>query len=201
MVRCRKWALPTFFSVMTSQDHPLAPASGVPPGTARGSERVGSLVQRIVEPVLASLGLVLVDVEVRGRGPKTLIRVVIERPADQGEGAVTLDDCARAHMLSGHALDAEDPIPHAYLLEVSSPGLDRPIRRPEDYERFRGRLARFKMIKPVQGQVVVVGRIQKLDGTQVWVETQAAKAKRVVEGTPVALPLAEILEAKLEVEF
>jgi ribosome maturation factor RimP len=57
------------------------------------------------------------------------------------------------------------------------------------------------MIKPVQGQVVVVGRIQKLDGTQVWVETQAAKAKRVVEGTPVALPLAEILEAKLEVEF
>src|SRR5437899_5513896 len=114
---------------MTGQDHPLAPAGGVPPGTARGSERVGSIVQRIVEPVLASLGLVLVDVEVRGRGPKTLIRVFIERSADQGEGAVTLDDCERVHKLVGHALDAEDPIPHAYLLEVSSPGLDRPIRR------------------------------------------------------------------------
>ncbi len=186
---------------MTGQDHPLAPAGGVPPGTARGSERVGPIVQRIVESVLASLGLVLVDVEVRGRGPKTLIRVVIERSADQGEGAVTLDDCSRAHMLVGHALDAEDPIPHAYLLEVSSPGLDRPIRRPGDYERFRGRLARFKMAKPVLGQAVVVGRIQKLDGTRVWVETQAAKAKRVDEGTPVALPLAEILEARLEVEF
>jgi hypothetical protein len=57
------------------------------------------------------------------------------------------------------------------------------------------------MAKPVFGQVVVVGRIQKLDGTQVWVETQAAKAKHISEGTPVALPLAEILEARLEVEF
>ena len=201
MVQCRKWALPTFFSVMTGQDHPLAPAGRVSPGTARGPERIGSIVQRIVEPVLASLGLVLVNVEVRGRGPKSLIRVVIERPADQGEGAVTVDDCERAHMLIGHALDAEDPIPHAYLLEVSSPGLDRPIRDPGDYERFRGRLARFKMAQPVLGQTVVIGRIQKLDGTNVWVEVQAAKANRVGAATPVALPLAEILEARLEVEF
>jgi len=186
---------------MMGQGHPLAPVGGVPPGTARGSERVGSIVQRIVEPVLASLGLVLVDVEVRGRGPKTLIRVVIERPAAQGEGALTVDDCERAHMLIGHALDAEDPILHAYLLEVSSPGLDRPIRHPGEYERFRGRLARFKMAKPVLGQAVVVGRIQRLDGMQVWVETQTAKTKRVGEVTPVALPLAEILEARLEVEF
>ena len=186
---------------MTGQDHPLAPAGGVPPGIARGSERVGSRVQRIVEPVLASLGLVLVDVQVRGRGPKTLIRVVIERPAGQGEEAVTVDHCERAHMLIGHALDAEDPIPHAYLLEVSSPGLDRPIRGAGDYERFRGRLARFKMAQPVLGHTVVIGRIQKLDGTDVWVEVQAAKANRGGAATPVALPLAEILEARLEVEF
>ena len=186
---------------MTGQGNPLTPAGGVPPGPARGSERVGSVVQRIAEPVLTSLGLVLVDVEARGRGPKTLVRVFIERPTDRGEGGVTLGDCERAHMLIGHALDAEDPIPHAYRLEVSSPGLDRPIRRPGDYERFQGQLARFKMAKPVLGQAVVVGRIQKLDGTRVWVETQAAKAKRVGEGTPVALPLAEILEARLEVEF
>ncbi len=186
---------------MMGQGHPLAPAGGVPPGTARGSERVGSIVQRIVEPVLASLGLVLVDVEVRGRGPKTLIRVVLERPAAQGEGALTVDDCERAHMLIGHALDAEDPIPHAYLLEVSSPGLDRPIRDPGDYERFRGRLARFKMAQPVRGQTVVIGRIQKVDGTHVWVEAQATKANRVGAATSVALPLAQILEARLEVEF
>src|SRR5881628_3755942 len=58
------------------------------------------------------------------------------------------------------------------------PGLDRPIRDPGDYERFRGRLARFKMAQPMLGQTVVIGRIQKLDGTHVWVEVQAAKANR-----------------------
>src|SRR5947208_13809685 len=106
---------------MTGQGYPLTPAAGVPPGPVRGSERVGSVVQRIAEPVLASLGLVLVDVEARGRGPKTLIRVFIERPPDQGKGGVTLGDCERAHMLLGHALEAEDTIPHAYRPEVAAP--------------------------------------------------------------------------------
>src|SRR5437870_13608177 len=112
MVQCRKWALPTFFSVMTGQDHPLAPAGRVPPGTARGSERVGSIVQRIVEPVLASLGLVLVDEEVRLRDPKTLFRVFIERSADQAEAPVTLDDSERVRKRGGADLDAEDHNPH-----------------------------------------------------------------------------------------
>ena len=184
---------------MTGRDHPL-PAGGVPSGTAQASERVVSIVQRIIEPVLASLGLVLVEVEVRGRGPKTLIRVVIERPLDQGEGAVSVEDCERAHVLVGHALDAEDPIPHTYVLEVSSPGLDRPIRQVQEYERFKGRLARFKLAKPVLGQAVLVGRIQKLEGAQVWVDAVTV-GKRGGTAIPVALPLADILEARLEVEF
>lgn len=136
----------------------------------------------------------------RGRGPKTLIRVVIERPPDQGDGVVSVADCERAHILIGHALDAEDPIPHTYVLEVSSPGLDRPIRRVEEYERFKGRLARFKLAKLVSGQAVLIGRIQKLDGAQVWVEAAPA-GKRGGNATLVALPLADILEARLEVEF
>jgi len=185
---------------MTGRDHPFVPAGGVPSGTARASERVVSIVQRIVEPVLASLGLVLVEVEVRGRGPKSLVRVVIERPPDQGEGAVSVEDCGRAHVLIGHALDAEDPIPHTYVLEVSSPGLDRPIRHAQEYERFTGRLARFKLAAPVLGQAVLVGRIQRLDGAQVWVDAVTA-GKRGGPAGPVALPLADILEARLEVEF
>ncbi len=186
---------------MTGQDHPYVPAGGgLPPGTARGSERLGAAVQRIVGPVLSSLGLALVDVEVRGRGPKTLIRVVIEWPQEQGDGGVSVGDCERAHVLIGHALDVEDPIPHTYVLEVSSPGLDRPIRQASEYERFRGRLARFKMAKPVLGQMVVIGRIQKLDGTQIWVEV-APGGKRAGDAIPMALPLADILEARLEVEF
>ncbi len=185
---------------MTGRDHPFAPVGGVPSGTAQASDRVVSIVQRIVEPLLASLGLVLVEAEARGRGPKTLIRVVIERPPDQGEGAVSVEDCERAHVLIGHALDAEDPIPHAYVLEVSSPGLDRPIRHVHEYERFQGRLARFKLAKPVWGKAVLIARIQKLDGAQVWVEVAPA-GKRGGHAVPVALPLADILEARLEVEF
>ena len=185
---------------MTGRDHPFVPAEGVPSGTARASERVVSIVQCIVEPVLASLGLVLVEVEVRGRGPKSLIRVVIEQPLDEGDGGVSVEDCGRAHALIGHALDAEDPIAHAYVLEVSSPGLDRPIRHVGEYERFKGRLARFKLAKPALGQMVLIGRIQKLDGAQVWVDAVPA-GKRGGHATPVALPLADILEARLEVEF
>ena len=185
---------------MTGRDHPFAPVGGVPSGTAHASDRVVSIVQRIVEPVLASLGLVLVEAEARGRGPGTLIRVVIERPPDQGDGAVSVADCERAHVLIGHALDAEDPIPHAYVLEVSSPGLDRPIRHVQEYERFKGRLARFKLANPVAGQAVLIGRIQKLDGAQVWVDAVTA-GKRGGTAIPVVIPLADILEARLEVEF
>ncbi len=185
---------------MTGRDHPFASVGGVSSGAAHASERVVSIVQRVVEPVLASLGLVLVEVETRGQGPHMLVRVVIERPPDQDDGALSVEDCGRAHLLIGHALDVEDPIPHAFVLEVSSPGLDRPIRHVQEFERFTGRLARFKLANPQAGPAVLIGRIQQLDGSQVWVES-APEGKRRGRAILVALPLADILEARLEVEF
>lgn len=187
---------------MSGRDLPGVQVGGVPQGTARWSEQVGSTIRRIAEPILASLGLVLVEVEVRGRGPKSLVRVVIERLPEPGkaDGGVSIEDCERVHLLLGHALDVEDPIPHAYVLEVSSPGLDRPIRRVSEYERFQGRLARFKLAKPALGQVVLIGRIQKLEGDHVWVETSPAGPRGGAK-QQVALPLAEIREARLEVEI
>lgn len=164
------------------------------------SKRVVSLVRRVAEPLLVSLGLVLVEVEARGQGSKTLIRVVIERPPDQNGGAVSVEDCGRAHLVIGHALEVEDPLQQAFALEVSSPGLDRPIRHVHEFERFAGRLARFTLANPVAGKAVLIGRIQKLDGSQVWVES-APERKRKGPAMVVALPLAEILEARLEVEF
>jgi ribosome maturation factor RimP len=187
---------------MTGRDHPHVPAERILGNTLRGPEGVASAVRRVVEPILASLGLTLVAVEVRGRGPKTLIRVVIERlgsAVGEAEG-IFLGDCERVHGLLGPALDVEDPIPHAYVLEVSSPGLDRPIRGPGDYERFKGRLARFKLAQPVLGQSVLIGRIQKLEGSVVWVDAVPAGRGRG-EPTPIALPLGDIREARLEVEF
>lgn len=187
---------------MAGHDHPHMPAEEVLGKTVRVSEGIASAVRRVVEPILASLGLTLVAVEVKGRGPKTLIRVVIERQVSavgDAEG-ISLEDCERVHGLLGHALDVEDPIPHTYVLEVSSPGLDRPLRGPVDYERFKGRLARFKLAKPVLGQSVLIGRIQKLEESVVWVAAVPA-GRGQGEPTPVTLPLAEIREARLEVEF
>lgn len=176
---------------------------GVPPGAAGGSGAIGAAVRRIAEPILASLGLVLVDVEMQGRGPKSLVRVVIERTAKEGEaaGGVSIEDCGKVHVLLGHALDVEDPIPYTYVLEVSSPGLDRPIRQVGEYERFRGCLARFKLVKPFLGQSVLIGRIHQLEGEQLWVEARGVGRRGHGPAKMVALPLAEIAEARLEVEF
>ncbi|MRR08923.1 ribosome maturation factor RimP [bacterium] len=92
-------------------------------------------VRALARPVAAELGLELFDVEYQPRGG--LLRVVIDRPA----GEVGIGDCQAASERLSAALDEADPIPHAYRLEVSSPGLDRPLRGPDDYRRFRGRLA------------------------------------------------------------
>lgn len=193
---------------MTGRDHPYRQADGVPRRTVREFDQA-TVIRRVAEPILSSLGLVLVDVEMRGQGQHAFIRLVIERPFGPGEvdRGVTVDDCERAHVLIGHALDVEDPIAHSYMLEVSSPGLDRPIRTLQDYERFQGRLARFKLARPIAGQAVLIGRIQRFEGTQVWVETPAsARQGRRTAGrrdaiTSIALPLANIREARLEVEF
>jgi ribosome maturation factor RimP len=171
--------------------------------TARESKQE-VIVRRIAEPILSSLGLILVDVQLRGRGGSSFLRLVIERQTAEGRAdeSPTVQDCERAHILIGHALDVEDPIPHAYVMEVSSPGLDRPIRSVTDYERFQGRLARFKLAKPVRGQAVMIGRIQKLEGRQVWIETPTMSQKRrSPQATQIALALDDIQEARLEVEF
>ena len=86
------------------------------------------------------------------------------------------------------------------MLEVSSPGLDRPIRNAGEYERFRGRLARFKLAPPVAGLSVVTGRIMKLEEGRVVIEYVVGHGRRT-ETRELALPLADIREARLEVEF
>ncbi len=188
---------------MSCLDHLSQPGEGAPRETVRESKQE-VIVRRIAEPILSSLGLILVDVQLRGRGGSSLLRLVIERQTAEGQAdeSPTVQDCERAHILIGHALDVEDPIPHAYVMEVSSPGLDRPIRSVTDYERFQGRLARFKLAKLVRGHAVVIGRIQRLEGRQVWIETPAMNQKRrSSQATQIALALDDIQEARLEVEF
>lgn len=152
-------------------------------------------VRSIAQPILDSLGYELFDLELTHSGRKGLVRVTI----DKAEG-ISLDDCERVSDTLGHALDAHDPIPYRYALEVSSPGLDRPLKRPQDYTRFSGRLAKLWLAEPWAGQKVLRGRLHGLKADPgagadecVVIETEA--------GVEVVLPLARINRARLEVEW
>ncbi|MGI6656453.1 MAG: ribosome maturation factor RimP [Desulfobulbus sp.] len=132
------------------------------PGSA---ERTLAILQDFVDPLLTDLGMELVELQFRREGQGWVLRLFIDK-----EGGVTIDDCATVSREVGAYLDVEDLIEHAYHLEVSSPGLERPLKKAGDYERFAGRLARFKLREPLAGTKVVIGVLRGLDGGAVLVE-------------------------------
>jgi len=119
----------------------------------RDARPLAERVRAIAAPIIRALALELVEVQCAGHGTRTVIRVFVDKP-----GGVVVGDCEQVHLSLGHALDVEDPIPHAYTLEVSSPGLDRPLRRREDFQRSVGKLVSVKLRRPHNGQWRVVGR-------------------------------------------
>ena len=94
-------------------------------------EQIAQAVRSIATPIVRALDLELVDVECTGQGARTMVRVFIDKP-----NGVNVSDCEQVHVSLSHALDVQDPIPHTYTLEVSSPGLDRPrVRKSSDAAR------------------------------------------------------------------
>jgi ribosome maturation factor RimP len=116
-------------------------------------ESLGPRLERIV----SFAGLELVHFETRRESGGTVLRLYIDR-----EGGVTLDDCARVSRQVSAELDADDPIPGRYTLEVSSPGLDRPLSRDRDFERFAGSQVRVVTASPLDGQRHFKGRLNGL---------------------------------------
>jgi ribosome maturation factor RimP len=104
------------------------------------------------------MGLELVDVECVGQGSRTVVRVYIDKP-----GGVTVSDCERAHVALSPALDVNDPFPHPYTLEVSSPGLDRPLKRLQDYRRAVGTQVSVKLKQPIEGQWRIIGVLAEVN--------------------------------------
>lgn len=146
-------------------------------------------IRELLDPILGSLGLALWDLEFRKEGPRWLLRVYIDREM----GGVSLDDCETVSRDLGAALDVEDIIPHAYTLEVSSPGLDRTLTKPEHFSRFIGQPVRIKTYQAVDGQKVFRGTLRGMAEGAVTLETES--------GMVLAIPLADIARASLEVEF
>ena len=146
-------------------------------------------IRQILDPILESLGLDLWDLEFQKQGPKWLLRVYIDREI----GGVTLNDCEAVSRDLGTALDVEDIIPHAYTLEVSSPGLDRTLTRPEHFVRFSGSAIKVKTFQKIRDEKVFRGKLLGMAGGTVKLELKT--------GEVLEIPLGDIAKASLEVEL
>jgi ribosome maturation factor RimP len=148
-----------------------------------GTEKVLAAIEQYAEPLLRDLGIELVEVQFRREGHGWVVRLFVDR-----EQGVTLDDCAAVSRAISTWLDVEDLIEHAYHLEVSSPGLERPLKRIEDFQRFVGRQAKVKLKEPRDEQNVFIGTLEQVAGEEVIL---------LVDGRQVAIPFAEIARARL----
>lgn len=128
-------------------------------------------LQEVIAPILWSLGLELVEVVCVGQGSRSVVRVLIDKP-----GGVTITDCEQAHKALGPALDVADPFSHAYTLEVSSPGLDRPFKRLQDYQRALGKQVTLKLRQPHEGQWKVTGELTHVDEQAVVLTVPVGKS-------------------------
>ena len=149
-------------------------------------------VRELLEPLLASKNLELFDIEFKGQGKNGVLRVYIDK-----EEGVTIDDCALVSRELGTLLDIHDMIPNSYTLEVSSPGLTRALRRPEDYIRFKGRKVKIKTTGMhyavnLEKRKLFVGKLLEFKDGLVTVES---------EGRSFSIPLADIEKANLEFDF
>ena len=151
-------------------------------------------IRAIAERVTASRGLTVWEIQSRRETSGHVVRVFIDRPgpAATPEDSVSIEDCEQVNREMSAILDVEDPLPFAYTLEVSSPGLDRPLRDENDYVRFAGRLAKVVVSEAVDNQKAFDGRLRGVDAGDVLLEGPRGRMHR--------LPLRLIARGRLEVE-
>ena len=141
-------------------------------------------IAQAIEPSLEAMGYRLVRVVITS-GRRPTLQVMAERGDDQ---PMTVEDCAQISHSVSTMLDVADPIAGAYMLEISSPGIDRPLVRTEDYDRFSGFEARIELARPIEGRKRFRGRL---------LGTSAGNVRLATETGEVNLPFAEVARAKL----
>jgi len=159
-------------------------------------QQVRAVAMRIAE----SYGLEIFDVQFRREAPGMVLRIRIDRPGSRAtaDDSVTVDECARVSRDLSAIFDVDDVVPGQYTLEISSPGLDRPLTRAEDYARFAGRRAKLVMREKIDGQGYFKGQLGGLENNVdghviVLIEGEDRRVHRV--------PLGVITRANLEVDF
>ena len=136
--------------------------------------KISEAVAAIAAPVAESFGLELWDVEYLREGGTWVLRIFIEK-----ESGVSIDDCENVSRALDPLLDEADPIPGSYVLQVSSAGLERPLRRQSDFERFIGRTVEAGFFAPFDGKKQVTGRLDAYDGQTVTIDGAAFPMKAV----------------------
>jgi len=145
-------------------------------------------VETVVLPAVQAHGLSLVDLEVRGNGRRTAVRIYVDKP-----GGVTIDDCQALSYEVGDLIDVSNLVPRSYDLEVSSPGLDRELRKDRELRWATGRLVRVWTREPVDGRREILGRLVLVD------EAALVVASPDSDG-PVRVPRSLLAKVRLEVE-
>ncbi len=152
-------------------------------------------IRELAAGIAAAYGLEVFDVSYDREGGTFVLRVVLDKPGPSAtaEDSVSLEHCAKVSEELSAVLDVEDVVPDAYTLEVSSPGLDRPLRTRDDFQRFAGRLAKIVTAEPIARQTAFAGHLRGVEGDDVLFENEGGRLVR--------LPIGLIRRARLEVEF
>lgn len=151
--------------------------------------KIEDAIWTMAEPLVLENGMELIDVEYVKEGAEWYLRLFLDKEGDEG---IDLDDCELISRKFSDILEEKDPITQAYRLEVSSPGIERPLKRAKDFQRFQGEKVQVKTFSEVEGKKQFIGILQ---------ETTEETVTLDVDGTTIAIPRKQIGKANLVWEF
>ncbi|MBT5550094.1 MAG: ribosome maturation factor RimP [Nitrospina sp.] len=149
---------------------------------------IAQLVMNLIEPVLVAEGLELVDVEYKKEGKSWALRIFIDK-----EKGITVEDCQKISRLTGDLIDVEETIKTPYNLEVSSPGLDRSLKREKDFLKFKGKRIRLQSLSPIDGRRKFTGVLTDFKDEIIFMDLE--------DGKPFEILLHQMLRANLVIEI
>ncbi len=153
--------------------------------------KVTEIVKQLATPIVNELGLEIVDIEYVKEGQNWFLRLYIDK--DDG---VDIEECGIVSERLSEKLDEIDPIPHNYYLEVSSPGAERPLKKPSDFTKAIGKNVHVKTYEPIDGEKIFEGILKEFDGDTVVVEIKIKTRKKIV-----SIPYDKIALARLAISF
>lgn len=135
---------------------------------------IEKLTYKITEPIVEALNMELVDVEYIKEGPNMYLRLYIDK-----DGGVNLDDCQSVSQKVSEELDEKDPITENYFLEISSPGIDRPLKNDKDFDRSIGKDVEINLYKAVESKKKLTGKLVKYDDDNIYIEDEDSNEKTI----------------------